>query len=87
MQIINPETPVTSEKDKQFKNRIDEIGSKYDRWFTGRINSFTGESDAIGNYFRNFLSAQGELQLYVKEGLPDEISKDIKLAFKSVYAN
>jgi hypothetical protein len=77
----------TTRKKEQFEEQLTVIDSKYQRWFGQRNHPFTGETDNIHNYFRYFTSAEGSVQLHLKDGLPLEIGKDCRLAFENIFQN
>lgn len=87
-EIINETQVGTTDKKKlAFEEKLQEIDNKYSRWFGTKNNPFTGAPDKINNYFRYFYTAEGEIQLYLKDGLPLEIGKDCRNAFKAVFNN
>ena len=68
-----------------FKVELDKINAKYSRWFSARISNLTGEMDKVNDYCRSYLTASGDMQLHIKDGLPIEITKDCRLAFSVVF--
>ncbi|MEJ5963363.1 hypothetical protein [Pedobacter immunditicola] len=77
----------TITKKQQFEEQLQILDAKYVRYFSERINEFTGETDNIYNYYRYFTPADGSVQLYLKDGLPLEIGKDCRLAFATIFNN
>lgn len=77
----------TDKKKLAFEEKIQEIDTKYSRWFNSRVSKFSDGPDKLNNYYRYFYNAEGEIQLYLKEGLPLEIGKDCRNAFKAVFYN
>jgi hypothetical protein len=75
----------TITKKQQFEEQLHILDAKYIRWFSERINAFTGETDNIYNYYRYFNNADGSIQLYLKDGLPLEIGKDCRSAFATIF--
>jgi hypothetical protein len=79
--------PGTTLKKEQFEDQLNIINTKYNRWFGERINRFTGDTDSIHNYFRFTNTLDGNIELYLKDGLPLEIGKDCRSAFKAIFDN
>ncbi|RZK78279.1 MAG: hypothetical protein EOO92_11425 [Pedobacter sp.] len=79
-------TKVTNLQIEAFKVELEKINAKYSRWFTPRISKLTGEMDKVNDYCRSYLTASGEMQLHIKDGLPIEITKDCRLAFNAVFS-
>jgi len=77
----------TITKKQQFQEQLQILDAKYVRYFSERINEFTGETDNIYNYYRYFTTADGTIQLYLKDGLPLEIGKDCRSAFTTIFDN
>lgn len=77
----------TDKKKLAFEEKMQEIDSKYSRWFNSRTSAFSDGPDKLNNYYRYFYNAEGEIQLYLKEGLPLEIGKDCRNAFKAAFYN
>jgi hypothetical protein len=77
----------TDKKKLAFEEKLQEIDAKYLKWFSSRVNAFSDGPDKLSNYYRYFYNSEGEIQLYLKEGLPLEIGKDCRNAFKAVFYN
>jgi len=74
-------------KKEAFEQQLELIDNKYERWFSGRIHPFTGDVDHVHNYFRYIDNNDGDIKLYLKDGLPIEIGKDCRQAFSATFDN
>ena len=86
MITLEQEESITKKK-HQFEEQLELIDTKYERWFSGRIHPFTGDTDRIHNYFRYIDNNDGSIKLYLKDGLPIEIGKDCRQAFNATFEN
>jgi hypothetical protein len=86
MITLQQEESMTKRK-QEFEEKLGLIEIKYDRWFSGRINPFTGDADHVQNYFRYIENNEGDIKLYLKDGLPIEIGKDCRQAFSATFAS